>query len=185
MQVQEGKDFPNILYGSNQEKDKRSITLKPGHEYAIELEPYGQTSSDDFKAMSFEKRKCKLAIETNMKSTHPTYTYDNCKFDCYVKLAYKTCRCVGWDFVNKIDGAKECDLFGRTCFSNMIESLTHSSDQHCKHCVDECDYVKYRRRIINEIPLNQEKVEEISKYYPYEMVIYYLNKYTKIRAAFR
>ena len=127
MQIQERKNFPSILFGSNQEKDKKSITLTPGHEYIIELDSHGQMSTDDFKTMSLEQRHCRLDKEVLEYSTHPIYTSENCKYDCFVKMAFDTCKCIPWDFVNKIEGATECDIFGRTCFFNMIETLTHGS----------------------------------------------------------
>ena len=159
MQVRENKDFPEILFGIDQEKDKRSITLKPGNEYEIELEPYGQYTTEDFKAMALEKRKCRLDHEIFDNSTHPIYTKANCKFDCHVNLAYHTCKCIPWDFVNKHEDATECDVFGRTCFFNMIETLTHGSDQNCSYCLDECDFIKYRKHLIRKTEFQWELEE--------------------------
>ena len=158
MQVQERKGFPSILFGSNQEKDKKSITLKPGHEYIIELDPYGQMSTDDFKTMSLEQRQCRLDKEVLDDSTHPIYTSANCRYDCYVKLAFETCNCTPWDFVNKVDEAKECDIFGRTCFFNMIETLTHGSGHICEHCIEECDWVRYRKVVVEAEKLEWERI---------------------------
>ena len=55
MQIHENKGFPQILYGVNLDEDLRSISLERGHEYLIELQPYGQVSSEDFniKAITF------------------------------------------------------------------------------------------------------------------------------------
>ena len=102
MQVQENKGFPEILFGINQEKEKKSISLKPGHEYEIKLDPYGQFSTEDFRAMSLDKRQCRLDHEVLDHSTHPIYTRANCMFDCHVKLAFDTCKCVPWDLPTKI-----------------------------------------------------------------------------------
>ena len=92
-------------------------------------------------------------------STHPIYTKANCIFDCKVNLAFTTCKCIPWDFVNNIQGAEECDIFGRTCFFNMIETLSHGSDEKCSHCIEECDSIKYRRRVIKETKLDLVKEE--------------------------
>ena len=158
MQVQERKGFPSILFGSNQEKDKKSITLKPGHEYIIELDPYGQMSTDDFKTMSLEQRQCRLYKEVLDDFTHPIYTSTNCRYDCYVKMAFDNCKCIPWDFVNKINGAEECDIFGRTCFFNMIETLTHGSGHNCQHCIEECDWVRYRKVVVEAEKLEWERI---------------------------
>ena len=157
MQIQEGKGFPSILFGSNQEKIIKSLSLQPGHEYVIELDPYGQLSTEDFKAMPLNNRKCRLDNELIDNSTHQIYSKANCIFDCHVNMAFETCKCVPWDFVNKIKGATECDIFGRTCFFNMVEILAHRSHQSCSYCIEECDSIKYRRRIIQETRLDLVK----------------------------
>lgn len=145
MQMHSRTGFPSILFGSKQEDEEKSISLKPGYEYEIRLDPFGQLSTEDFQGLPFEKRQCKLSHELHDNATHPTYTSASCKFDCYVNLAYKTCKCVPWDFVNNIENAMECDLFGRSCFFNVIEKLTHKTEQDCNDCVDECDWIRYRR----------------------------------------
>ena len=162
MQVQEGKGFPNILFGSNLEKDKKSINLQPGYEYVIELDPYGQLTTTDFKTMSLDNRKCRLDHETFDNSTHPIYTEANCIYDCKVNLAFTTCKCIPWDFVNYIQGTEECDIFGRTCFYNMIETLAHGFDQNCSHCIKECDRVKYRRTLLEKTKLDLLKKDGYS-----------------------
>ena len=75
LQVQENKGFPQILYGINQDKDQRSMSLKPGNEYVIELYPYGQVSTDGIMDVLLEKRKCRLDHETFKDSSHPVLSY--------------------------------------------------------------------------------------------------------------
>ena len=148
LQVQEGKGFPQILYGVNQDRNQRSISLKPGYEYVIELQPYGKVSTDEVKDMPLDKRKCRLIHETLDGSTHPLYTKDNCLYDCHVQKASEQCQCVPWDFANNIKDSEECDVFGRTCFFNMIENLTHEIHDFCSHCEEEFDWIRYRRKVI-------------------------------------
>ena len=147
MQIHEQKDFPRILYGLNQDLDQRSVSLKPGYEYSIELYPYGQVTTDEFEKLSQDKRDCHLRHETFANSTHPIYTKANCIYDCLVLQAFETCKCVPWDFANNIKGADECDIFGRTCFFNKIERLTHKQVKTCSHCMFECEWIRYRRRV--------------------------------------
>ena len=183
MQIQEGKGFPKILYGLNQDLDQRSISLKPGHEYNIELHPYGQVTTQDFKELSQEKRGCRLRHETLPNATHPIYTRDNCIYDCLVHEAFQTCKCIPWDFSNNINGAEECDIFGRTCFFNMIERLTHSQVKSCSDCMSECDWIKYRRRMIGQprsLTLMRNKTIESSN----EQVKFMCNHYVCISRRF-
>ena len=146
MQIHEAKGFPQILYGVNLDEDLRSISLEPGHEYLIELQPYGQMSSEDFKDMSREKRKCRLIHETYEDATYPIYTKDGCLYDCHVKKAFNDCLCVPWDFSNNLKNATECDIFGRTCFFNKIANFSHTMEnKSCSHCEEECDWIQYKR----------------------------------------
>ena len=147
MQIHEQKGFPRILYGLNQDLDQRSISLKPGHEYKIELYPYGQVTTKDFEKLSMNKRGCRLRHEYFENATHPIYTKANCIYDCLVLESFKTCKCVPWDFASNIKNAYECDIFGRTCFFNRIERLTHEQVKSCSHCIFECDWIRYRRKV--------------------------------------
>ena len=160
MQITQGKDFPQILYSGEQDMDERSIALRPGYEYVIELDPKGQKSTEDFKALSLDVRNCRLKEEVFEGATHPIYTKANCEFDCHVHEAHEICKCVPWDFIhNEHEDVKECDIFGRTCFFNMIGNLTHESVSLCAHCIEECDWFKYQRRILEVSSLELKKVE--------------------------
>ena len=159
MQITQGKDFPQILYSGEQDMDERSITLFPGFEYVIELDPRGQKSTEDFQALSMEIRQCRLKDEIFEGASHPIYTKANCEFDCHVHVAHKTCNCVPWDFVHNITDSTECDIFGRTCFFNMVANLTHESDTLCTHCIEECDWFEYQRRILEKNSLALKKKE--------------------------
>ena len=187
MQMSEAKGFPQILHGMNQDKNQRSISLEPGYEYEIELNPYGQISSQDFREMSLEKRGCRLSHETMEKSTYPFYTKDNCLYDCRVQQAFKICQCVPWDFENAISESTECDIFGRTCFFNVMENMTHSRDEFCYHCIEECDWIKYRRRIIGSESISLKGLkEEIDKLlFPEEYDGKYCCKYFCIDSRLR
>ena len=164
LQIHEGKGFPQILHGINQDIDQRSISLKPGHEYVIELYPYGQMLTEDVQSMSIDKRKCRMNHESFKGASHPIYTKDNCLYDCRIQKAFENCHCLPWDFVNKINGSKECDIFGRTCFFNKMENLTHMVDESCSHCIEECEWIKYRRKVLSskslELAFNWDTTDE-------------------------
>ena len=164
MQINEGKGFPQILYGIDQDKDQRSVSLKPGFEYEIELYPYGQVSTEDFRHMSLSKRSCRLMDETMEGATHPIYTKANCLYDCRIQQALNKCLCIPWDFVNSFESPWECDIFGRTCFFNVIENITHAKDQSCSHCIEECDWIQYRRKVVTHDSLELKEDNEYSEY---------------------
>ena len=42
---------------------------------------------------------------------------------------------------------QECDVFGRSCFYGAMANLTQAPENHCKHCMKDCNYVKYNKII--------------------------------------
>ena len=126
-----------------------SLTLKSGYEYVIEVKPKIIETTPAFKRMNIEQRKCKLHHEIEENSLFNVYTQQNCKYECYIKEAESHCKCIPWDFMHQNAQAKECDVFGRTCFFNVLENTSKSIDL-CRDCVKECDYVTYDGIVIKE-----------------------------------
>ena len=96
-------------------------------------------SSESFKKFEVKDRSCHLENEVEMSSVFKVYTKNNCRYECYVKNAKDTCKCITWDFIDfsqfkVLD--PECDVFGRACFFNAMEDLTKSPDDHlCRYIV--------------------------------------------------
>ena len=153
MQINQFRDIPQILHGNKQATELRSLTLKPGHEYEIEIFPIGQMSTSGFHGLRLDQRHCRLSHEVEEDSIFRIYTQRNCQHECRIKKAYEMCQCIPWDFIFKNKDYKECDLFGRTCFFHAIESITHATENLCPHCIDECDNMEYRKKIIRTTPL--------------------------------
>ena len=130
------------------------IELEAGNEYYVEVYPIGQVSNEDFKAMNYEQRKCKLEDEVDDRSIFKKYTESNCKYECHVEIARETCGCVPWEYLHKT-AAEECDVFGRTCFFKKMEHLKQPSTKGiCKNCDKECDFFKFVKKVV--------KVEELA-----------------------
>ena len=130
---------PNVL--ANFFEVSTSLKLKSGFEYFIDVSPHAVKTTDSFKEMGFNQRKCKLSNEIPDESILKQYTMKNCRYECNIKKAETLCHCIPWDFIHNTQ-AKECDLFGRTCFYNAMEKLTNSNQ--CKDCIfRECDHAMY------------------------------------------
>ena len=157
LQINQFRDIPQILHGNKQATELRSLTLKPGHEYVIEISPMGQMSTLGFHGLRLDQRNCRLSHEVEEDSIFQIYTKRNCEHECRIKKASENCKCIPWDFIFKVKGYKECDLFGRTCFFHAIESMTHDSGNLCPHCIDECDYIEYRKEMRKLTPLQLRK----------------------------
>ena len=165
MQIHQDKDYARILHSSNLQKTLKSIPLTPGYEYTIELWPQGQLSTPGFQSLSIQQRNCRLDSEVLDGSSYKSYSRHNCIYDCHVARAAKICKCIPWDFTSMIN-ASECDIFGRTCFFNTMESMTHDSEDFCPQCLDECDWMKYPFGSIrsSSIKLRKDKKDRFSHY---------------------
>ena len=161
----QNKEFGQILYTADQEESTKSITLKPGHEYEIEITPIGQETTHGFRNLPYADRNCKLDGELNEGSIFKIYSKANCMYECEVEQAYKYCDCIPWDFFHqKKSQMQECDVYGRTCFHNMVNRVTKERDA-CHHCDDECDKMDFHLRIINEKNLTLEGTPYVSVNY--------------------
>ena len=150
VQIHQNKEFAQIWDTKVQDEDTKSLTLKPGHEYTIHITPIGQRSTEDFKTLSENDRKCKLDDELEENSLFKIYTKANCMYECEIEMAYTACQCIPWDFFHtmKIQGP-ECDAFGRTCFQDTIDNVT-KDDAYCHHCINECDMMKFNLKVHKE-----------------------------------
>ena len=149
MQIHQNKSLGNILDDKNVNLQTKSITLKPGYEYTIEVFPTGQESSNGFKKLSFEQRSCRLDHEIPEGSSFKVYSKTNCLYDCYIAEAFQKCQCIPWDFIHNIKESNECDIFGRTCFMNVFENSTQFPKNLCPFCIKECDMVEFKRKILS------------------------------------
>ena len=147
------------MFSTVNEKNTFSMTFVANHEYYIEITPIGQASTNDFKSLSKEQRQCFLTNEVSKTSLFKTYTKNNCKYECHIKMAIEICSCAPWDFLHTSQKS-ECDVFGRTCFFNAMENLTISPIKYCEHCIDECDYIKYSKVITKQKKIQQNGMGE-------------------------
>ena len=133
------------------------LTLKEGYEYFIDVTPQVVSTTDAFKNMGFQQRKCKLSNEIPDGSIFKNYTMKNCQYECNIKKAETLCKCIPWDFMHNTQ-AKECDLFGRTCFYNAMKNLTKSNQFYCKDCIKECDHTTYETKITSKKEITKNEI---------------------------
>ena len=146
LQIHQSKEIANIIIGNSYDHLSEPITLVRGHEYHIDVFPYGQISTKAFKSLSQSQRKCNLESETGSNNIFKTYTQKNCKYSCHVRLASDKCGCKPWDFLSYSgDVPTECDAFGRSCFFRAVEVMKQSPKELCEHCLEECDYMRFRK----------------------------------------
>ena len=163
MQIHSTKELAQIFH-SNQELGTKSVTLEAGHEYTIQVSPTGQIAEDDFQNLDLEQRKCYLDKDIGKDSIFKKYAFSNCMYECNVAIASENCGCIPWDFYGDNQGMPECDVFGRTCFLNTIENVTHFlitkenitdfTKGLCHKCPRACEYQKYLIISTEKHPIN-------------------------------
>ena len=107
----------------------------------------------------------KVSESSNFK----VYTNNNCLYECHVRLAAQKCNCIPWDYIGskEVLALEECNIFGRSCFKDVMEYYTIISSDPCKRsCKSECNYIKYEKTIaesrnINPSPVNGGKFYRI------------------------
>ena len=142
MQIHPNYEMAQIFYDENQDHKTKSIKLEVGHEYDYEVSITGQISYTGFRSLSHEQRKCYLESEVSEGSWFSKYSQKNCMYECHARLALEKCGCIPWDFYH-LGEFQECDVFGRTCYINTMENLTHMVESPCHDCPKDCDYFKY------------------------------------------
>ena len=142
-QIHATNELPQILKDSSQGKQSESIILEAGNEYTIEVTPFGQYVTSEFKLMSYDQRKCLLSNEVPENSTLKAYIQQNCRYECKVRYAIDKCDCIPWDFPLKTN-VTECDVFGRTCFMNAIKHFI-ANGRKCSECKDPCEFMQYEK----------------------------------------
>ena len=148
-QIHPVNELAQILYEPSQDHSTRSFTLKRGHEYTFEVGIDGRIIRGNFHELSIDQRKCKLSNEVEEDSWFKFYSKRQCKYKCRTLLAYDICGCIPWDIFH-VGSYPECDVFGRTCFKNAMDSITHSNGL-CKDCYDDCQYLRYRYKMTNAV----------------------------------
>ena len=155
LQIHQNKEFAQILHSEDQDEKVKSIGLKPGHEYRLGITPIGQRSTEAFRGLPKSDRKCQLDDELSENSIFKIYSKANCMYECEISKAYEICQCVPWDFFERSGEAPECDVFGRTCFHDVIDKVIKEANS-CPECIPECDMMRFNIKIISEEKLALE-----------------------------
>ena len=150
LQIHQNKEFARILRADDEGASLRSISLKPGYEYNLEINPLARQSTKDFKLLSKKDRDCQLDYELNENSIFKIYSKANCRYECETSLAYGICHCIPWDFLHTAHNstAEICDVFGRKCFQTAVNNITKNGNA-CKHCVRECDKMEFELKVLS------------------------------------
>ena len=153
MQIHSTNELPQMSPNPSQRADMDSLTLLSGKEYFVTVYPFGQKVTEGFKQLDFEDRKCLTENELSHSSTDSAlkvYTEQNCRYECKVNFAIGKCQCKPWDFpIATSKQADECDVFGRTCFINVLKHTAFNADK-CPQCSNACEFMMYRKTMVKK-----------------------------------
>lgn len=96
--------------------------------------------TDDFKALSPEKRGCYYPHEKKLQY-FPVYSEGNCMLECTWEIASAKCKCVPWFLKAHFPEKQLCDLGGNACFKRIVDERYQESETAlCSNeCKDDCE----------------------------------------------
>ncbi|CAH1395974.1 unnamed protein product [Nezara viridula] len=115
------------------------------HYLALEFEALAIYSTENTRELSVKQRKCRFLDESNLE-TSPVYSYNMCRSECRMRLAFKLCSCVPY-FYRNIGKYRICDVAGMRCLSQYKERLIQLRDsvgnKHRCDCYPTCNEINY------------------------------------------
>ena len=79
-QIHSTNELPQMIKDSGQDKNMDPITLEAGNEYFVEVTPFGQSVTDQFKLIDQRDRNCLLSTEIVPTSKLKVQTKQNCMY---------------------------------------------------------------------------------------------------------
>ncbi|BET02661.1 Amiloride-sensitive sodium channel [Nesidiocoris tenuis] len=110
---------------------------------SIDITALSTESSNEIKVLPIARRKCRFMEESNLKSS-PVYSYNHCRSECRMALAFKLCRCVPYFY--RPMGYPTCGIEGMKCLGRHKERLIKLQEGLVKEdcaCLPPCNNVVY------------------------------------------
>ena len=159
LQIHPPNELPLMRRESNYGKGGKAIALKSGYEYTIQVTPFGQSVTSEFVKMDQDIRECLMPSELPASTMLKVYNKENCKYECMVNYAMNQCACIPWDFPLSTNATvMECDVFGRTCFFDVMKQFPKMGSNLCQQCLEPCQFIEYRKDKLEEVEFNLEKL---------------------------
>ena len=112
------------------------VDVKPGYISTFIITPSQSITYENTKHLPKDKRQCQFKDENEDFSLFKDYRQGNCIFECQLKIAFKKCGCMPWDYPFLNDSMPICDKFGRLCFQKKMidpETITKCNQSQCKN----------------------------------------------------
>ena len=134
-----------------------SLTGTPkitGYEHYLSLSTQHYSASG-IEVLDPKDRKCFFANEGDL-DFYEKYTFQNCKFECGIKLVEEQLGCIPWYLPQGVN-TTACDPWQARQFSHMLGEI-YSDPGNCGHCLPDCDITettvmpsaaKFRQQLIH------------------------------------
>ena len=100
--------------------------------------------TDDFKAMSPEKRNCYYPHEKPLEH-FDVYSEANCVLQCAWSEALQECGCVPWFLAHHFPDSLMCESGGNRCFKSAVDGRNDAdnSTSCIAACLPDCETIQY------------------------------------------
>ena len=114
------------------------MDLEPGLHTVVSVTPQFFQTTEEFRDLHYNSRKCKFPHELiGLKSTK-TYSRTACEHECAFMKAVSLCKCAPWYYRNDSSTVPICDMYGGYCFNRIMS--TRKFYKACpEECLEDCD----------------------------------------------
>ena len=123
-------EFPSL--------EESGFVLQPGHEHFLSLSSQ-VFSSNGIRRLHPKDRHCYFSDEGDLEF-YDKYTFQNCRFECGIKLAEKEIKCTPW-YLPQGKNSTICDPWQTREFLDALNAV-HTNRSNCKDCLPDCEMVK-------------------------------------------
>ena len=118
----------------------KGIKLKSGFHHRYKVTPTQYATSDNFRNLDINVRKCRFLDENpDPKSIYSYYSQSACAFECRLRYAQNLTNCIPWDYptIGEEDWTI-CDGQFSLLFQFRMEEAS------CSHCLPDCEELKFQ-----------------------------------------
>ena len=122
-----------------------AMSVKAGTITRVRITPAYTSSAPGLQgALGIDDRACRYRDENEMLKIFANYTRSGCRFECMLERAHGSCGCTPWNFPYIGKGEMEiCDLFGSTCFYDLMADIGYGEQCACEEDCDEVSFTQF------------------------------------------
>ncbi len=121
--------------------------LNPGFRTMVTITPTMHVTTDDFRELSIEERKCRYTNELpDNWSLFKNYTQKSCQFLCMIECLNEHGDCVPWDHIPYSENVTICDGLNAHKFATEAMRYNPYTDEKCQ-CLPDCESVTFSSEV--------------------------------------